>query len=366
MAMTGMLGLLLTVARAGAQGVVARSMTVETRVLIDEGPAEPVADLRDFAVGGDGRIYVLDGRLQVVHLYRANGAFEKTISRVGSGPGELRRANGLLVAPDQTLWVHDHGNNRISVFAADGTWLRQHRHDARSFGYRWDGEFDIQRRLITRVFSGMGDGGTYAWQRSTLDGRVLDTIPIPKPRSASAPAFYRVEFENRATVAAYPFREPVTEAFDPRGYWWSAAQDEYRLTRADLGGNLVATAARRVEPEPIPKALRDSAIRRIEASIKGARAHNVDFSRIPTTFAFVRQLVVDDQGRLWARRVSADSLSTTFDVFTSNGQFAFSAVVPERLSPFGRLVVSGDLLYAVALDEDDIPSIVKARLTSAR
>ncbi|MGQ0650330.1 MAG: 6-bladed beta-propeller [Gemmatimonadaceae bacterium] len=352
----------------GAQA--SRRLVVETRTDLDEGPREPIGDLRDFAVGTDGRVYVLDGRLQLIHLFRPDGTFERTISREGSGPGELRRANGLLIAPDSTLWAHDHGNNRISVFAPDGSFLRQHRQEARSYGYRWDGVFDNERRLVTRVFSGMGPTGSYALQRTALDGRVLDTLSIPgEPVQPSGPApFYQAEFPNKSRrVSSYPFREPVAPAFDARGFWWQSSDpNTFRLTKTSLTGVTVATATRNVPAERIPSALRDSAIKRIEASIKGATRHDVDFARVPTTFSHVRQLVVDDGGWVWARRGSADSVHTTFDVFEGRGQFTFSVLVAERLSSYGRLIVRGDVLYAVALDQDDLPTIVKARLIPGR
>ena len=356
-------------ASAAAQGSSPRRLEIELRVRVDEGPREPIADLRDLAVGADGRVYVLDGRLQVVHIYRTNGTFEKSVSRVGSGPGELRRANGLVVAPDQTVWVNDPGNNRITVFAPDGTYLRQFHHDPRGFGYVWDGAFDRERRLITSVHVASGDRGSRAWQRMGLDGRILDTVPAPESPTAPnrSAAYYQVQFENRRMMAAYPFREPVTPAFDPRGFWWSVSPGEYRIRRIGLDGAEVVTAGRTgLAPEPIPKEVRDDAIRRIQQSLTGAKSHDVDFSLVPATYAFVRQLAVDDRLRLWARRASADSLNTTFDVFTGDGGFLFSTTLAARLSPYSRILIASDRLYAVALDDDDLPTIVRARLLPAR
>lgn len=344
-----------------------RVLGTDLEVMVDDGPAEPIGQLRDFAVGRDGRIYVLDAKAQQIHLFKANGAFEKTFSRVGSGPGELREANGILVAPDGTIWVHDHGNLRVTVFTAEGAYQRQIPADARFYGWRWDGAFDAGKRLVHRVL--IIEGATsrrYAWQGRDLKGSRADTIPIagagleapPKPGSV-----WQAEFPNgRRRMGAYPFREPVTEAFDPAGAVWTSVPGEYRLVKVTLRGDTVAQATRNIRPYPIPEPVRDAAIQRIRDMIKSALKHDVDFANVPRTYAFVGQLAVDERGRVWARRDQADSTITEFDVFSPAGVYQFTAVLKKRIDRYGRLLFARNALYAVALDDDDLPAIVRAPL----
>lgn len=341
-----------------------RVLVTDLEVVVDDGPAEPVGQLRDFGVGRDGRIYVLDAKTQQIHVYRPNGEFEKTFSRKGSGPGELGQANGLLTAPDGTIWVHDHGNWRITVFTADGAYQRQIPANARFYGWRWDGAFDARKRLVHRVL--IIDGASSrrnAWQARDLTGSRADTIPIagegqlaPKPGS-----FWQAEFANGSRrMGAYPFRNPVAEAFDPAGAVWTSAGGEYRLFKVTLQGDTVAQATRNIRPYPVPEPVREAAIQRIRGLIKSAVKHDVDFANVPHTYAFVVQMAVDEQGRLWARRDRADSSAAEFDVFTPSGAYQFTAMLKARIAMDARLLFARNALYAVSLDQDDLPSIVRA------
>jgi hypothetical protein len=65
-------------------------------------------------VDSNGRIYVLDAQAQQIRVYSADGVYEQTIGRRGSGPGELLGATFVLMAPGDTLVVPDLQNLRIS------------------------------------------------------------------------------------------------------------------------------------------------------------------------------------------------------------------------------------------------------------
>lgn len=342
-----------------------RTLRVDLRVAVDEGSEDPVGHLRDFAVARDGRIYVLDQKPKRILIFGADGQFDRAISRVGSGPGEIRDANGILAAPDGTVRVRDHGNSRLSIFGPAGAYLRQVRFDAKFHGWRWDGAFDARRRLVSQVYIPDATQQLYAWQLRDLGGKIVDTIAIAPDERAERRGgeFYQAEWgKGRRIVASYPFRAPVTPAFDPQGAVWSVAGDDYHLARVTLVGDTTARARRDVEAYPVPDAVRDSGIAQIRERIKGSSKNDVDFSRVPQTYQFVSQLVIDGQRRLWARRESPRKGITEFDVFDGRGTFLFTAQLNERLDHYGRLLFVGDALYGVALDQDDLPTIIRARL----
>lgn len=354
-------GLFIPLTLAG-QGV--RDLQIDLRIEVEDGPAQPIGELRDFTVLA-GRTFVLDFKEQVVHVFGPVGTFERTTGRKGSGPGEFRNANGLLAAPDGTVWVNDPGNARLTVLNGDGTFQRHHTFTANMYGFRWEGVFDDQKRLRVMAFNVNAQNDEARTLRLDLSARVLDTMPTR--RVAVSPGRTNTITIERADggkqYRTYPFRVPAGSAFDPQGFSWGmAGVDEYRVEKRREDGVVVASGERRIPATPIPEVVRNAEIKALEKLTSGAVRHDADFSRIPRHFAFVQQLAVDDQSRLWARRVLADSTRSEFDVFTPDGKFLWSARVAARLAPFGRLIVRDGALHAVALDDDDLPTIIRARI----
>lgn len=59
--------------------------------------------------------YIVFGRGNVLGLLDASGKLIRTFGRDGSGPGEFRSATGLLVAANDTVYVIDGGQRRLTV-----------------------------------------------------------------------------------------------------------------------------------------------------------------------------------------------------------------------------------------------------------
>ena len=74
----------------------------------------------------DGRIVVGDGGSHQLRLYDSTGVFVAAQGRLGQGPGEFGEFSSLRIwrAPNGELLVNDSGNDRINVFASDGSYLR--------------------------------------------------------------------------------------------------------------------------------------------------------------------------------------------------------------------------------------------------
>lgn len=82
------------------------------------GEFSEISALRELS---DGRLLLLDAREQVLQLLDPRTGKGKRVGAIGSGPGEFRRATGLLAAPGDTTWVVDAGNGRLLVVGPDGS-----------------------------------------------------------------------------------------------------------------------------------------------------------------------------------------------------------------------------------------------------
>ena len=78
---------------------------------------EPFGDLRDYVVQKDGTLWVLDFKDQSIRRFSANGKPLPNVARMGSGPGEIKNANGMLLTPDGSKvgWFRDPDGNLLSV-----------------------------------------------------------------------------------------------------------------------------------------------------------------------------------------------------------------------------------------------------------
>jgi hypothetical protein len=102
------------------------SLVEEASIGAAEGSdAEMLGLVRSVAMT-DRRIYVLDASVGVVRAYSVGGEYVGDISRPGEGPGEYRQPMELGVADDGRLFIHDAAERRLSMFSADGAFLRSY------------------------------------------------------------------------------------------------------------------------------------------------------------------------------------------------------------------------------------------------
>lgn len=85
----------------------------------DEGPLS-FDIVKGIDADAEGRIFVYDRQTQDIRMFAADGSLIRVIGRRGAGPGEMRDAEGIVLAPDGKLWVRDAANARFSVFSGEG------------------------------------------------------------------------------------------------------------------------------------------------------------------------------------------------------------------------------------------------------
>lgn len=87
---------------------------------------QPFNHPSDIAVAPSGDIYISDGYgNSSIHMFSAEGEFLGSFGSPGRGPGQFRVPHSLWVAKDGRVLVCDRENDRVQVFAADGTYLTE-------------------------------------------------------------------------------------------------------------------------------------------------------------------------------------------------------------------------------------------------
>lgn len=146
---------------------------------------EPGEFLDPWSVRFDGRgqVYVSDALRDDIQVFTPNGRHLRTIGRRGSGPGQLDFQGDAIVAGDR-MYVADHANARIAVYATDGTFIRVagigHLRGPDGLDLGPDGNLHVADTRGRRFLVMSPDGSVLdtwpgqAWlMRALSDGRVL-------------------------------------------------------------------------------------------------------------------------------------------------------------------------------------------------
>lgn len=159
--------------RGIATGLHDETLVLDTvgRVLVfgGDGRLQRQWTMPDYSVGRpEGIVMLLDGRTVVAdtHYHRlvyfnADGTFQKSVGREGTGPGEFIYPVGITRDEQENLYVCEYGgNDRVQKFAREGEFLLQ-------FGAFGTGEAEFQRP------SGIAWHGGRVYIADAMNNRVL-------------------------------------------------------------------------------------------------------------------------------------------------------------------------------------------------
>jgi len=75
------------------------------------------------AMDGEGNVYVTDTLNNRVEIFDADGSFIREFGSAGDGPGHFARPKGIALDCDGHIWVADEIQSRVQVFDRDGQLL---------------------------------------------------------------------------------------------------------------------------------------------------------------------------------------------------------------------------------------------------
>jgi hypothetical protein len=344
---------------------------------VDGSDSVALASVIALAEGTDGRIYATDGQIRAVRVFDAELRAVAIWGRDGAGPGELRNPDGgLAVFSDGRVAVRDPGNARLQLFLPDGSaggdWkvVDPGLRTRDNFGLHGD---TLLSRVVVEA-NGPIESWVYGLARIAPDGRVLDTIRLPRPR---IPRPTLVARRNGSTgEIPLPFGVSSLAAWHPRGGFALADGDRFAITWPGASGLI------RVERN-VPAVAVSSAEAEQERSYvtKGLRSLDPAWTwngpPIPTTKPRISQIFVGRDGSIWAVREAAaidsddpdfdatDSSSVErrlrsqlfFDAFTSDGDFLGSVPVPISLQLRPQPLFSATGITALTLDASGVPRL---------
>jgi len=312
----------------------------------------------------DGSLYVADRQVPIIRRYDADGRYMGDIGRGGDGPGEYRTPAGLAVAGDGRLFVWDPPLGRLSMYDSAGDFL-----DSNTLAGGVGGQrvfvWGTEGQMLLRKRDPESREPAVRWVEVTEDGALNALHDVP-PSDLQGPSY---------TVAGRggPYRPLVTETLStvgPDGSLYVARNDEYLIYRILPGGDTLrirrdkprirATSEELAEWEAFS-----------EYFAERVPAQRDEFFPIPTVKPFMRELVVDPEGRLWVSRYTEPVFmeyspyeresreesglpsyqwrdTITWDVFSPEGDLLGVVTFPIRTSFF---VALGDRVWGVRAGE---------------
>ena len=339
-------------------------------------------DVRELRVDGQGRMWVYDPGPKQILLFSPTGTLLKRIGRSGAGPGEFASDGGMAVLGDSGLAIWDSQNARITFIDSSGTYTHS---------WPTPGGFNTSAGLITdrtgalfmkrpvtppregEILGRMGlvrlkDGGAFA------DSSAAPDLIVPRES-------YVASSKGNTSSTSSNYAPQYYWAWHPQGYFLAADGGKYEII---VARNNAKPLVIRRSPGPVPVAEEE---RDIEKAGITHNMRNVEPGwswrgpALPSNKAPMMGLSVARDGRIWVKVAVAseeipeaersepeDSLApvikhrtpTVYEVFEPTGRFLGRVAFPPR-ARFAE--AEGDLVWAIVRDADDVPAVVRFKVT---
>ncbi len=358
-----------------------RQLALEVRIAPAVDDTTLFTSVSEFDVDRHGRFWVFDGGSASIFLFGPDGALLRRIGRRGGGPGEFEQNGGMVVRADDGLAQWDSRNARISFFDSNGTFVRSWPLSggfSTSNGLISDASGDLfLRRPVTPPREGeiLGRMGLV---RLRDDGAFADSLAppdIPVQRDV-----YVARVEGGASATTSNFAPTFHWSWSPGGEFIAAHGGRYEIIVARKQGKPLVIR-RRMSPVAIDPEERKFEEQRILWQMRQTDpGWTWSGPPIPEVKAPIRSLAVSRDGRIWvqvavpseampASEVPAYSDSTRpvprfrtpsmYEVFAPDGTFLGRVRFPVR----ARLIeADGDRVWALDLDENDMPAVSRYRI----
>lgn len=321
----------------------------------------------------DEDIYVLDQQVPVLRVYDWSGRHVRDIGAEGSGPGEFRRPDNLVVGPDGLIYVRDYGNNRIMILSPEG---------AEVGTLPLEGGFATSTGMVMTL-----DGTLYNYQRIPSDDpqeRLRGLMPRSLAADDSGAPILPPDFgfeswsltartENMSMSTSVPFAPAAVWTVAPSGAVIAGVSEEYRFEIRYPDGRVsrVVKAGDRVAVDPGEADwFRKSTTARIRANVPDWKWNGME---IPAVKPAYQRFYPDYSGRIWVSRPGLGShvegecsedpqpdertptpcwgSQATWDVFDEEGRFLGGADIPEIVGSYPTMYIRGDTFLAAAADD---------------
>jgi hypothetical protein len=306
----------------------------------------------------DRSILVVEGSDAQVRIYDADGRFVRAFGRRGSGPGEFLMPFGI-VARDSVLHISDASLRRITTYTRNGHYVADHRMP------EWPVTAFSSMSLLKHGFAITASNPSYGSRGVFLD----IAVQLLRPNQARVDTL--VTYSSGLVLHRDGRNFQSASVRLGEGGAWAASGDSM-VVLADARRGIVTwfwvdedglREWRRVDlrwrPEPITRADRVEIEQRFRASRTELRTASLDLI-LPREWGRVNRMLVANDGTAWLSLTNRFEIGSTWLLVAPN-RTTRQILLPER---FFLWSVTGDRLYGVERDENDVPFVAIYRLAA--
>jgi hypothetical protein len=365
-----------------------RQLVPDLRIASERNDTVVFGNTGEFVVAPSGRVLMHDPTGPQLLLFSPDGALAATVGRSGGGPGEYRDVNGLTALGDSLFVLYDASSSRISFFRPDGSFATSWPLPATNMIGQSMLVTDRTGQIRLSQFVIPAGGSVFdaraAWATIVPGGsRLGDSVLAPTLGVKQAE--YRAENSTAggrsATVTTGRLSPGEFTAWHPDGHYVLIEGGGYRVLFARRSGKPLVVH-RDAPSIPVPD---DERAWHEERTLFIMRRTNPAWSwqgpAIPHSRPAATGMFVARGGNVWVRVAlpsepipqperaapRAGALPPArwrergeYEVFAPDGRFLGRVAVPPRT--FVQ-AADGDAVWATQTGEDDLPALVRFRVT---
>jgi len=311
----------------------------------------------------DGRVILADFQQTQLHLYNADGSYNRPIGREGEGPGEYRQI-GTMRTDDQFFHLMDRGLNRITRYdletfeVAGETSLTIEQTEGENFRYPQDFYLTDSNEYLILVGSGFSAGVTDDSRRS-IGGLKLgwnsDSLTTESLFSFNASEALVHREDGSMMVMSVPYKRSSVISFHNNQiiHGWS---EHFLFSVYDENGEYQRAFYYPYQNMPL---VRDEILEMYEDREERwfSMVQNDD---MPGQWPSWETFTVDNEGRIWVERLVDDSENTVLHVLSNSGELL--ATTPWRTDRSIQSIKNG-FVYSSEENEMGLREIVKYNIS---
>lgn len=353
-----------------------RSFVELVRIEPDAEDTTLFADIWEFDVGRDDRIYAFDYISNVLFIFDSSGELLRRVGRKGGGPGEFGSNAGMVVLPDGRVAIWDSNNSRVSIFSESGDFERSW---VAPSGFSTVNGLHTDRSgtlYMSRPVTDAREGefiGRIGLVRLIDGGGFSDSL-IPPDLPVQRVAYIAEQGGGRSSVTPQ-YSPQLRWEWHPDGHFVSVSTERYQIESSRPGRAL--RIVREGVSVPVSADERAAEEERIIASMRMTDPSWVMRGPpLPSAKAPLAGLFVSVDGRIWASVATESELipederdaprpnrppplrhraPTVYEVYSAEGEFLWRIKLPTN----SRLMAAdGDRLWLLQRTADGMTAIV--------